>query len=117
LIKDIPDHPHQDLPQKVLAIGAVSRFVVIDDSSKSGHILEVLLCKQSNWVTLLLRAGGVGGSYMTAGASHTSNVIKQLSYDPLSPQQVIDEAVEWAEGKLQELQKKFESTYPWRRSE
>ncbi|MDO8291839.1 MAG: hypothetical protein Q7T29_03070 [Gallionella sp.] len=114
LVKDIPDHPHHDIPQKVVAIGAISRFIVVDDSSKSGHLLEVQLCKQNNWVTVLLRAGGLGGSWMTAGASHTSNVINELSYDPSSPQQAINDAVIWAEAKLQEIQRKFESTYPWR---
>lgn len=114
LVKDIPDHPHQDISQKVVAIGAISRFVVIDDSSKSGHLAEFPLCKQNDWVTVLLRAGGVGSSWMTAGASHASNVIKELSYDPSLPQQAINDAVTWAEAKLQEMQRKFESTYPWR---
>jgi hypothetical protein len=43
-----------------------------------------------------------------------SNVIHELPYDQSSPDQAIAEAVQWAEGKLQELQRKFESTYPWR---
>lgn len=114
LVKDIPDHPHHDLPQKVVAIGAISRFVIIDDSSKSGHLLEVQLCKQNSWVTVLLRADGVGGSWMTAGASHTSNVILEKSYDRAFPGKGISEAVKWAEAKLQELERKFELTYPWR---
>lgn len=114
LIKDIPDHPHHDLPQKVVAIGAISRFVIVDDSSKSGHLLEVQLCKQNNWVTVLLRAGGVGGSWMTAGAAHASNVILELAYDPSSPDQAVAEAVQWAETKLEEVARKFEGTYPWR---
>lgn len=115
LVKDIPDHPHHDVPQKVVAIGAISRFVVVDDSSKSGHLLEVQLCKQNSWVTVLLRAGGVGGSWMTAGASHASNVILETSYDPLSPEKAVKKATAWAESKLKELERKFESTYPWRK--
>lgn len=114
LVKDIPDHPHHDITQKVVAVGAISRFVVVDDSSKSGHLLEVQLCKQNSWVTVLLRAGGIGGSWMTAGAAHASNVIKELQYDAASPKEAIAEAAQWAEAKLHELQHKFESTYPWR---
>ena len=53
--------------------------------------------------------------FVTAGASHASNVIRELSYDESSPQQAISEAVEWAEAKLQELQVKFDGTYPWRK--
>jgi hypothetical protein len=115
LIKDIPDHPHHDLRQKVIVIAAISRFVVVDDSSKSGHLLEVELCKQNNWVTVLMRADGIGGSWMTAGASHHSKVILEKSYDPGSPQNGVKEAVNWAEDKLAELQTSFEDTYPWRR--
>jgi len=114
LIKDIPDHPHQDLPQKVVAIGAISRFVVVDDSSKSGHLLEVQICKQNSWVTVLLRAGGQGGSWMSAGAAHLSNVILEKPYDPDFPDVAVTEVSEWSESKLKELQVKFDSTYPWR---
>ncbi len=114
LVKDIPDNPHQDISQKVVAIGAVCRFVVIEDSSPSGHLLEAQLCKQNDWITVLLRAGGIGASWMTAGASHASNVVKELSYEPASLTLAIAEAVQWAENKLEELQVKFDSTYPWR---
>ena len=51
---------------------------------------------------------------MTAGAAHASNVILELAYDPSSPDHAVEEAVQWAEVKLQELQHKFEGTYPWR---
>jgi hypothetical protein len=114
LIKDVPDHPYHDLPQKVVAIGAIARFIVVDDSSASGHLLEVQLCKLNSWVTVLLRAAGEGGSWMTAGAAHASNVIRELAYDPGKPGPAIVESSRWAEEKLKELAKKFESTYPWR---
>jgi hypothetical protein len=114
LIKDIPDHPYQDLRQKVVAIGAIARFIVVDDSSKSGHLLEIQLCDQNKWVTILLRAGGHGGSWMTAGFSHLSAVILEQPYNATSLGSEIAEATQWAELKLQELQAKFDSTYPWR---
>lgn len=114
LIRDVPDHPHHDLTQKVVAIGAIARFVVVDDSSKSGHLHEVQLCKQNNWVTVLLRAGGVGGSWMTAGAAIASNVIHETAYDPAHPDTAIAESTDWAEAKIKELERKFGDTYPWR---
>ena len=33
LIKDVPDNLYQDISQKVVAIGAIARFVVVDDPS------------------------------------------------------------------------------------
>ena len=62
LVKDIPDSVYQDLSQKVVAIGSIVRFVIIDDSSRSGHLMEVDICKQNNWVTILLRAEGGNSS-------------------------------------------------------
>jgi hypothetical protein len=114
LLKDVPDHPYHDLSQKLVAIGAIARFIVVDDSSKSGHLSEVEICKQNKWVTILLRAEGQGGSWMTAGASYLSNVIFEKDYNLSSPGLAVKEAVDWAERKLHELQRKFDNTYPWR---
>ena len=115
LIKDIPDQPVQDLPQKVATIGGLARFVVVDDSSKSGHLMEVQLCKQNNWITVLLRQNGVSGSWMTAGASVLSNVILEHTYDEQNRFASISNAITWAEEKVIELQRKFDDLYPWRR--
>lgn len=114
LIKDIPDQPVQDLPQKVATIGALARFVVVDDSSRSGHLMEVQLCKQNNWITILLRNNGQGGSWMTAGASVLSNVILEQGYDHTNCTTRVSEAIAWAEEKIAELQRKFDDLYPWR---
>jgi hypothetical protein len=113
LVKDIPDNPYHDIAQKVVAIGAIARFVVVDDSSKSGHLSEIEICKQNNWITILLRAGR-GGSLMTAGISHHSNVILEKDYDLSAPEVAISEIVSWAENKLKEVKEKFDFTYPWR---
>lgn len=114
LIKDIPDNPYQDIAQKVVAIGTIARFIVVDDSSKSGHLREIEICKQNNWITILLRAGGRGGSWMTAGISHHSNVILEKDFDLDAPEIVVGEIVGWAEKKLKEIKEKFDFTYPWR---
>ncbi len=116
LIKDIPDHPHQDISQKVIAVGAVSRFVVVDDSSKSGHLSEIEICKQNRWVTILLRADGIGGTWMTAGASAYSNVIFEKSYCINALTKDLLEATSWAEKTIQKLEKQLSDIYPWRRT-
>jgi len=48
---------------------------------------------------------------------HASNVILELAYDPASPDLAVGQAADWAETKLRELERKFESTYPWRAPE
>jgi hypothetical protein len=114
LIKDIPDQPVQDLPQKVATIGSLARFVIVDDSSKSGHLMEVQLCKQNNWITILLRQNGEGGSWMTAGASILSNVIFEQSYNEEDYSVAVSTVIKWAEQKITELQRQFDGLYPWR---
>lgn len=114
LVKDIPDFEHYDLPQKVVAIGAVSRFIVFDDSSPSGHLSEFELCRSNRWVTLVLRADGLGASWMTAGASLASNVILEATYHPSNPKPAVEEATKWAENRLSGLKEKLNALYPWR---
>jgi hypothetical protein len=114
LVEDIPEFEHYDLSQKVVAIGAVSRFIVIDDSTPSGHLAEVELCRTNRWVTAILRADARGASWMTAGASITSNVMLEAAYDPESPQSAVDEATRWAEARLAELKNQLDALYPWR---
>jgi hypothetical protein len=117
LIRDVPDHPYQDMSQKVVAIGAIARFVVVDDSSRSGHLMEIPLCKQNNWVTIIMRLDGVGGSWMTAGASAFSNVILELPYSLTGVRDVLAEGARWAEEKLESLKQNLSSIYPWRQTE
>lgn len=114
LVRDIPDHPHQSLNQKVVAIGAVSRFVIIDDSFKSGHLVEVELCKQNLWVTAVLRTKGSFSSWMTAGISASSKVVFEYEYDEYNSDEALDHVCKWAEQTLKQLKKIFTNTYPWR---
>jgi len=117
LIKDVPDHPYQDISQKVVAIGAIAKFVVVDDSSRSGHFMEIPLCKQNNWVTIIMRLDGIGGSWMTAGASTFSNVILELPYSLVVVRDALAEGTRWAEERLKSLKQSLSSIYPWRQSE
>jgi hypothetical protein len=117
LIKDIPDHPHQDILQKVVAVGAIARFVIVDDSSSSGHLMEIPICKQNNWITILMRLEGKGGSWMTAGSSSFSNVILELPYDRDNIRDALIEGTKWAEEKIRSLEQTLSGIYPWRQRE
>lgn len=114
LINHIPDFEDYDIPQKVTAVGAICRIVIIDDSSPSGHLSEVEICKNNRWVTVLLRHGGIGASWMTAGIALASNVILEKDYDCNVPEEAVSEAIDWAESKIKELKISLNSVYPWR---
>jgi hypothetical protein len=114
--KDVPenqDFPY-DLSQKFVAIGAVVRFLVFDDSSKSGHIRELELARNNNWITVVLRQAGGDSSYMTAGLSDTSTVIREVSYDLENLHSTLSDPLKWAEGRYLELNKARVQIYPWR---
>jgi hypothetical protein len=102
------------LPQKIRTIGNLARFVLVDDSAMSGHLMEIEFCKQNNWVTVLLRNNGIGASWMTANASAHSKVIYELPYDLDDCDSAISMAIKWSEEKIAELTRGNNSTYPWR---
>jgi len=115
LIEEVPDDPYLDLLRKVAFVSYMCRFVVVEDSSKSGHLAEVPICEQNHKVTILLRAGGKPASYVTVGLSKTNKLILEKDYDPASPTPAIKEATQWAEEKLSELKIELDPLYPWRK--
>jgi hypothetical protein len=114
LIEDVPDFEQYDLSQKLIAISALSRFIVVDDSEPSGHLSEVEICIKNRWVTILLRVGGIPASWMTVGASYYNNLILEKPYNPDNPKEAVSEAVKWAEGRLSEMKSSWNALYPWR---
>ncbi len=113
--EDIPDHPEQDLTQKVITIACLSRFIVIDDTSPSGHLLEFGKCKENDWLTIVLHAQGVRGSWMTATGSLYSKVILEQDYNPESPGVALTTVTTQAERVLSDLKRDLRSSSPWRR--
>ncbi len=114
LVKDVPEQPHHDLQQKLVAIASVVRFIVIDDSSVSGHLVEFPLVQSNRWVTLVLRLSGSTGSFMTHGASVASSVLRESTYTKMSLDSELLAGIQWAEQKLKDLERDLGGTYPWR---
>lgn len=116
LVKDIPEEPHYDLQQKVVTVGSTMRFVVVDDSSKSGHILEIGRIQDNRWIAIILRLADSHGTFMTRGLSETSRGIVEESYTPDTLKEVLQRSTEWAEGRIAELKQGYENIYPWRQA-
>jgi hypothetical protein len=110
LLKDVEDYPEYDLEQKLVAIGSVARFVVIDDSEPSGHLAEFVRVRDNRWITALLRVEGVASSFVTAGASIDTNVIREFHFG----EEAVREAAEWAEQAVEERADQLQRVYPWR---
>lgn len=114
LVDEIPEHPQYSLIQKVVALGSVMRFVVVDDSSKSGHLVELQHALANNWVTIILRMRGSETSFMTKGADLQSKVVLEQDYEPSALSSVLGESVQWAEETIRDLQRGMITMYPWR---
>jgi hypothetical protein len=113
-LDQIPDDFNYDLQQKAITIGSVVRFVVIDDSSKSGHLVEFVHAQTNRWVTIVLRLEGSESSFMTHGVSSFSKVIRECTYSFANLPEVLNESVQWAERTITEIQRAGMRTYPWR---
>jgi hypothetical protein len=79
--------------------------------------MEIPICKQNNWVTILLRAESSEGTLMTAGASAFSKVILEKTYSLTSLEKDILEATLWAEETIKNLEKRFSEIYPLRKTD
>jgi hypothetical protein len=116
LIKNVPDIEHYDISQKVTAVGTICKFVIIDDSSPSGHLTEIEICRVNRWATILLRENGAGASWMSAGVSITSNVMCEEAYTIDTLDSIVEKITSWAESKIEELKKRLNELYPWRKN-
>jgi hypothetical protein len=113
LISDVPDQEAQTLLQKVVMVGSLSRFVIVDDAEPSGHLTELVLCKANDWLTVVMRPNNVPSSAMSAAAAVLSNVILEVAYDPMTLEDVLPSALEWAEKKRTEIGSKLRAGYPF----
>jgi hypothetical protein len=113
LLCDVPDQDAQTLEQKVVMVGSLSRFVILDDSEKSGQLAELALCKTNGWVTVVLQPSGHPSSAMSAAASALSNVIRETPYELGFIASALTSSVEWAEAKRVAIGRTLHAAYPW----
>lgn len=117
LVDEVPDDLHYNLTQKATAIASVARFIVIDDSSKAGHLVELPHVQSNNWTTIVLRLHGSETTFLSRGVSSYSKVILEKTYTLSDLDQTLRESVEWAEKTIAELGRASQEIYPWRKNE
>ena len=64
----------------------------------------------------MLRENGAGASWMSAGASITSNVMCEEAYTIETLDSIVEKTTSWAERKLEDLKTKLNELYPWRKN-
>ena len=114
LLSEIPDIPHFNNLQKLKHVAMQCRFVVVDDSSRSGQLAEIPEVGSLDVVMPILRMRGSSSSTVTVGMSITSASIHELVYDEHELDVRVVESCLWAEQVLSVRQDKLDSLYPWR---
>lgn len=114
IVKDIADEPSHTLSQKVTLVGNLCRFVIVDDSDPSGHIQEIDMARNSEWITVLLHKDGRRSTFMNASFAISSRFIKEFNYTEEDLEGSLGQALEWAEAMFEEFKAGLKRIYPWR---
>lgn len=114
LLDDVPEVFDYDLPEKFAAVATMARFVVIDDSSASGHIRELTDASNRGLLTIILRQENSRPSFMTRGEALKSTVMREFGYGGHAVAGPLYEATRWAEERIAQLRQQRMEIYPWR---
>jgi hypothetical protein len=101
----------------VLTLASVCRFVVIDDSSRSGHLTEMPLVEQVHTPTIVLRLEDSFSSSMTLGLEGPISNMKVYRYDEESLRETVQMGITWVEELIKRKEEYLNQEYrSWRTS-
>lgn len=115
IVKDQTDIKIQSIEEKVNMLASLCKFVICDNTFPSGHIDELKICSLNRFVTAILQEEGKGATWMQADFPLDFSFMKIFTYS--SAKQIgsaVDNAVQWAEGKIEERKAFFDRLYNWR---
>jgi len=114
LIREMVDIPTMSNEEKVRLWTMAARFSVMIDRTPSGHIAEHVFAQGQRTILAVLRPHGTGSTYMIGDAGLVDvNYVKVFEFD-YYPEDVLEEAVKWAETHALARQQAYASAYPWR---
>ena len=116
IVKDFDDIPQQSNEEKVRLMASASRFVILENSYPAGQIAELSkICSTSRTITATLREDGKGSSFMVTDYDIDYNHIKEFNYSVIKDlKDIVTQAVDWAEIKIEERINHYNKIYPWR---
>jgi len=113
-IDEVDEFPDLDLRKKLLAVATACRFVVVDDSSRSGQAAELPLIELARVIALVLRKEGSDSTFVTRGLSIASRVIREVAYTDTTFDDVVDAGMAWAEAERERIGAESQDVYLWR---
>jgi hypothetical protein len=118
-LKELPEITYLSLEDKMIRVGALSRFILAEDTRASGHIDEVKLCVDCQYITATIREAGTSSTWMQAHYPMQYNFINRFCYSETGKAKVKDElcektscslekatedAIAWAEKRIKRQQ-------------
>lgn len=105
----------QTLEEKVSTFANIAKFIIIENSIPSGHLIELKICEQGKWTTAILQEKGKSSSYLTAHIDFQANFIEKFDYSTVDTIcDTVKEAANWAEKYNQKKIIHLNNIYPWR---
>jgi len=123
MLKKLPEIIYLSLEGKMIRVGALCRFVVAEDSRASGHIDEIRLCANCQFITATVREVGTSSTWMQAHYPIQYNFMNRFCYKTVkdsitigdklcrniyaSIEEATYKAIAWAEKRIKEQEKYF----------
>jgi len=115
IVKDIEDIEVQSVEDKVNMLASLCGFVICDNTVPSGHIDELKICAQNNFVTTILQEKNHGATWIQADYPFKYHYMKTFTYlDETHIYLTVDNALKWAKRMINERQKYYKGLYGWR---
>jgi hypothetical protein len=112
-LKDLPDITFLSIEDKMLRVAALCRFIIAEDSRPSGHIDELKICTNCQYITATVREAGTGSTWMQAHYPIQFSFMnrfcyagQRLAHDSLCSQvfrsieMATEKAINWAEARI-----------------
>jgi hypothetical protein len=117
LIKEQADKLGESIIQKVLRYALSSKFVIVENTSPSGHLYEIPhITKMAECITAILQEQGKGATWMFEDSYAKNRHWSKFIYEPKELSKSIKDATKWAEKTFSDFAKHQKETLPWRKT-
>lgn len=121
-LRELPEIKYLSLEDKMIRVGGLCRFVIAEDSRPSGHIDEVRLCAECQYITATVREAGTSSTWMQAHYPLQYNFMNRFCYRNTkktglretlcsnvydSLETATEEAIVWAEKRIKDQERYF----------
>lgn len=113
LIKELPEHTEMGLIGKVLFAALSARFVIIENTTASGHLYELPFVRMAECVVAMIQEEGKGASWMIEDMIPKHDLIEQFKYSADTLGIAVKDAIVWAEGRVAANVKANKGAWAW----